>query len=317
MRIVFAGSPEIACPLLEALLHSPHEIVGVYTQPDKQKGRGKVMMPTPVKALALKHHLPVCTPVNFKRSETIDELKALAPDVMVVMAYGLILPDSVLSIPTHGALNVHVSLLPKYRGASPIQAALLNGEQETGVSIMQMDKGLDTGDVLSVKTCDIQATDTSLSLHDKLAVLSLEPLLGVLDCLQRGDGLNKVVQDDAKASFAPKINKQDALIDWQLEAAILERKVRAYYPWPVAYFKFEETLIKVLEASWLEEANGHPGEVLQYNREGLIIACGQGALCIQKLQMPGKKALSIGECFNGRADLFKVGLILETSSVNG
>lgn len=314
MRIVFAGSPEIATPLLLALLESPHQVVGVYTQPDKPKGRGKALLPTPIKELALSHQIPVFTPNNFKEAKTLEQLKSLKADVMVVMAYGLLLPATVLTTPQHGCINVHVSLLPKYRGASPIQAALLNGEDETGVSIMQMDKGMDTGDILRVSTCPIEKKETSQTLHDKLSTLSITPLIEVLDELEQGVRQERVKQDNQQATLANKINKQDALINWQDEASLIERQVRAYFPWPVAHFEFSGSLIKVLEATVTESFNGKPGEILQYSREGLVIACYKGALCITKLQLPGKKALDISQCFNGRAGLFKVGALLETSS---
>ena len=301
LKIIFAGTPEFAAASLAALLGSEHEVIAVYTQPDRPAGRGRKLAASPVKALALEHHLPVLQPVSLRDEAVQQELAALNADVMVVVAYGLILPKPVLAAPRLGCINVHASLLPRWRGAAPIQRAILAGDAETGVTIMQMDKGLDTGDMLHIVRCPIEPTDTAEILHDRLAGLGSAALLDTLEMIAQGKA-QPVGQDDAQANYAEKLQKAEALIDWQQSAEQLSRTVRAFNPWPVAFTRFDEKNLRI----WLAEAlpdstDATPGTVLAESRDGIDVATGDGILRVQQLQMPGGKALSAEQFLNAHS----------------
>ncbi len=317
LRIIFAGTPDFAAHHLQALIDSSHQIVAVYTQPDRPAGRGKKLTPSPVKTLALAHELPVLQPESLKDPQAQAELFEHNADVMVVVAYGLLLPKAVLETPRYGCLNVHGSLLPRWRGAAPIQRAILgddtgdgNGmaDKETGVTIMQMDVGLDTGDMLYKSACDIEPDETTASLHDKLMRLGAPALLATLEQVQL-DQLQPEPQNNAQATYAEKITKQEAQIDWSKPATFIERKIRAYNPFPVAYTFLNDKRLKIYKATSINISNNEktPGDIVAFNEDGVVVACGEGALALQQLQVPGKRSMSIAELQNGYSDLFSIG----------
>ncbi|MDC0610865.1 methionyl-tRNA formyltransferase [Vibrio sp.] len=310
LRIVFAGTPDFAARHLAALLSSEHEVIAVYTQPDRPAGRGKKLTASPVKNIALEHNLPVFQPENFKSDEAKQALKDLNADIMVVVAYGLLLPKAVLDTPKLGCINVHGSILPRWRGAAPIQRSIWAGDKETGVTIMQMDVGLDTGDMLSIAKTPIMADDTSDSMYQKLAELGPQALISCLDDIASGN-ISPVKQDDAHANYAQKLSKQEAQIDWNSDAAFIERCVRAFNPWPMSYFQVEDNNVKVWKAHIApEDTDKQPGTVLRADKSGIAVATGQGVLVLETLQIPGKKALSVQDILNARADWFSVGKVL-------
>ena len=292
-RVLFAGTPEFARASLSALIDAGHTPVAVLTQPDRPSGRGKKIVPSPVKALALEHEIPVLQPVTLKTDEAVAELEALKPDVLIVAAYGLILPQSVLDVPAHGCLNVHGSILPRWRGAAPIQASILAGDDETGISLMAMTAGLDCGPVFSTKTIDIGDDDTAGDLHDRLAALGGELLVRDLDRILSGE-LTAVEQDDDAATYAGKIKTADAQIDWRKPAVELDRCVRAYNPVPGAWFMQNGERTKCWQAS-VRDGEGAPGTVLSAEADELVIACGTGALALEVLQRPGRGRVTARE----------------------
>ena len=300
MRLVFAGTPEFARASLEALFAAGHTPVAVYTQPDRPAGRGKKLTASPVKTYALERHIPVYQPASLRDPEAIEELRALQPDLLVVAAYGLILPQEVLDIPTHGCVNVHASALPRWRGAAPIQAAILAADDTTGISLMRMTAGLDCGPVFHIDEIEIGATETAGELHDRLAALGGRTLVEHLGDIVNGR-LEAVEQDEALATYAPKIDKQDAEIDWSLPAADIARRVRAYNPFPGAFTHCRDTRIKVWRAAAADGA-GAPGDVLQFSGDTILVACGEGALRLEELQLPGKRRAPPRE-FAGQIDL--------------
>lgn len=308
MRLVFAGTPEFAAEHLQALLGSTHQVVAVYTQPDRPAGRGQKLMPSPVKQLALRHDIPVYQPSTLRNVDAQAELSALAPDLMVVVAYGLILPQAVLDIPRLGCINSHASLLPRWRGAAPIQRAVEAGDQESGVTVMRMEAGLDTGPMLLKVSTPISADDTGGSLHDRLARLGPPAVIEAIEGLAAGT-LEGQVQDDALATYAHKLNKEEARLDWSRPAIELERQIRALYPWPVCHSTLNQDTVKVLTAQ-VAQGTGAPGEILSASKEGLIVACGQGALCLTRLQLPGGKPLAFADLYNSRREVFSPGLVL-------
>lgn len=305
MRLIFAGTPDFAAHHLQCLIDSDHQIVGVYTQPDRPAGRGKKLVASPVKQLAEQHGLPVFQPVNFKEEGALQTLAALQADVMVVVAYGLLLPRAVLEAPRLGCINVHASLLPRWRGAAPIQRAIAAGDSETGITIMQMDIGLDTGDMLIKTRCPISADDTGGSLHDKLMAQGGPALLDALTGLEQ-QTLVPEKQDDSLACYASKLTKEEAAIDWHLPAATLYNQIRAFIPFPVAYFSQGEDRIRVWGCQ-LADASGEPGTLLQADAQGLLVACRDGGLRLTHLQLPGKKALPVRDLLNGHGDRFAAG----------
>ncbi len=299
MKIIFAGTPHFAASALEALL-GVHQVIAVLTQPDRPSGRGMQLTASPVKLLAQQHGIPVLQPATLKISNTQNELAALQADVMVVAAYGLILPKAVLEIPRHGCLNIHASLLPRWRGAAPIQRAILAGDSETGITIMQMDEGLDTGAMLLKRTCAITADDTAQTLHDKLAELGAQTILETLRLLEL-EQLHPEQQDARLATYAAKLSKGEAQLDWSADAAQLERAVRAYLPFPVATTLMHDTPIKILHASSHTAYQGEsaPGTVISIDKVRILVACGQAALGLEVMQKPGGKALPVAQFIQG------------------
>ncbi|WP_457253877.1 methionyl-tRNA formyltransferase [Pseudomonas juntendi] len=308
MRIVFAGTPEFAAEHLKALLDSPYEIVAVYTQPDRPAGRGQKLMPSAVKALAVAHGIPVLQPQTLRNAEAQAELAALQPDLMVVVAYGLILPQAVLDIPRLGCINSHASLLPRWRGAAPIQRAVEAGDTESGVTVMRMEAGLDTGPMLLKVTTPISAEDTGGSLHDRLAQMGPPAVVQAIAGLADGS-LQGEMQNDALATYAHKLNKDEARLDWRRPAVELERLIRAFNPWPVCHSTLDGESVKVLAAN-LAAGKGEPGEILSASKDGLVVACGDQALSLTRLQLPGGKALSFSDLFNSRREKFAAGKVL-------
>lgn len=306
MKIIFAGTPDIAAPALETLLHSSHDVVAVYTQPDRPAGRGKKLTPSPVKTLALQHNIPVEQPENFKTEEARKKLAFYQADVMVVIAYGLLLPTTVLTIPKYGCINIHVSLLPRWRGAAPVQHAILAGDKASGVTIMQMDKGLDTGKILAQTSCSIHETDTSESLFIRLSDMAQPLLLSVLTQIET-HSLQPIEQHNHHATYAHKIEKNHAKIDWHETSEIIDRKVRAYYPAPIAFFDHHGELIRVW-AGHIQPDNGNksPGEIIDITKQGVIIKTGDGAFCITRLQFPGKNPLSGADLCNASKSKFRL-----------
>jgi len=298
LKIIFAGTPHFAASALEALLSQGFTVVAVLTQPDRPAGRGMQLTASPVKQIALAHGLPVLQPVSLKPVEVQQELAGYAADVMVVAAYGLILPPAVLELPRLGCLNIHASLLPRWRGAAPIQRAILAGDSETGITIMQMDAGLDTGDMLLKKTCPIAEPDNAQTLHDKLAVLGAAAITEALPLLQQGK-LTRMPQENALATYAAKLSKDEAQIDWSGDAAQIARSVRAYNPFPVACATFNSTTVKIWQASVRAELTGKPGTVLAVGKGGIVVACGRGALCLEVLQRPNAKAMPAAQFVQG------------------
>jgi methionyl-tRNA formyltransferase len=310
LRIIFAGTPDFAARHLQALLDSEHQVVAVYSQPDRPAGRGQQLQASPVKQLALAHQIPVYQPKSLKKSKAQNELAELNADLMVVVAYGLILPTVVLQTPKLGCINVHGSLLPRWRGAAPIQRALWAGDTATGVTIMQMDEGLDTGAMLSKISLAIEPDDTSAILYDKLAEVGPKALLQALidlPALQQ----QAVKQDENLANYAEKLSKEEALIDFQKSAAALEREIRAFNPWPVSYLQLGSQQLKVWQAQVeAAQSDSAPGTVLRADKKGIAIATKDGVLVLQQLQPPGKKAMAVADFLNGRADWFPVGQIV-------
>ncbi|EEZ82658.1 methionyl-tRNA formyltransferase [Vibrio alginolyticus] len=310
LRIVFAGTPDFAARHLAALLSSEHEVIAVYTNPDRPAGRGKKLAAPPVKQLALKHNIPVYQPESFKSDEAKQELADLNADLMVVVAYGMLLPQAVLDTPKLGCINVHGSILPRWRGAAPIQRSIWAGDAETGVTIMQMDIGLDTGDMLKIATLPIEATDTSASMYEKLAELGPEALIDCLVDIAAGKAV-PVKQDDELANYAKKLSKEEARINWNDDAAHIERCVRAFNPWPMSHFEAAENSIKVWQSRVAEQTSDKPaGTIVQADKTGIYVATGNGVLVLEQLQVPGKKAMSVQDILNSRAAWFEVGTLL-------
>lgn len=307
MRIVFAGTPEFAVPPLKALLKSKHEICGVYTQPDRPAGRGRKLTPSPVKSVALEAGLPVFQPESFKSDESRDQLRELRPDLMVVVAYGLILPKAVIDIPPLGCINIHASLLPRWRGAAPIQRAILEGDEETGVTIMFIEPRLDAGPMLLKKRCPILRGASSGELHDQLAVLGAEALLETLPALENGTSHSQT-QDETLVTHAPKLNKEEALLDWTQPATALERKVAAFNPWPVAETRLPGQPLRIWRAEALEgDTVLAPGSVV-IGKDTLDVATGQGLLRLLELQLPGAKRIVARDFINAQtAPLLRLG----------
>lgn len=305
LRIVFAGTPEFAAESLRALLQGHHDVIAVYTQPDRPAGRGRALKPSAVKALAQLRDIPVLQPLSLKDADAQAELAALQPDLMVVAAYGLLLPPEVLAIPRLGCINVHASLLPRWRGAAPIQRAILAGDTETGITIMQMDAGLDTGAMLAKASCPISRRDTGASLHDRLALLGGDALLGVVDSLREGEALTPEAQDNTLATYAAKLSKDEALIDWQQSAEVIARNIRAYNNVPVAHTRLHGEPVRVWQARILPDdiSVEAPGTILRADKHGLAVVCGDGnVLLIEILQLAGGKALPIAQLLNAKRD---------------
>lgn len=304
LRIIFAGTPDFAARHLDALLSSGHQVVGVFTQPDRPAGRGKKLMPSPVKVQAEEHGIAVFQPSSLRPQENQQLVADLNADVMVVVAYGLILPKAVLDMPRLGCVNVHGSLLPRWRGAAPIQRSLWAGDAETGVTIMKMDVGLDTGDMLYKLSCPITADDNSATLYDKLAELGPQGLIETLQ--QLADNTAKPeVQDEAQVTYAEKLSKEEAQIDWSLPAAQLERNIRAFNPWPMSWMMIDEQPVKVWKASVIDcPVTAEPGTIIEANKQGIQVATSEGILNLESLQPAGKKAMSAQDLLNSRREWF-------------
>nr|WP_234455786.1 methionyl-tRNA formyltransferase [Kosakonia sp. LAM2021] len=307
LRIIFAGTPDFAARHLDALLSSEHQVVGVFTQPDRPAGRGKKLMPSPVKVLAEEKGLPVFQPASLRAEENQQLVANLNADVMVVVAYGLILPKAVLAMPRLGCINVHGSLLPRWRGAAPIQRSLWAGDAETGVTIMQMDVGLDTGDMLFKLACPITEEDTSATLYDKLAELGPQGLIATLQQLAQGTAQPQE-QDEAQVTYAEKLSKEEARLDWSLSAAQLERCIRAFNPWPMSWFEVDEQPVKVWKASVIpSKPTDKPGTIVEASKAGIQVATADGILNLESLQPAGKKAMSAQDLLNSRREWFVPG----------
>lgn len=319
LRLIFAGTPDFAAQHLDALLAAGHEVCAVYTQPDRATGRGKKLKPSPVKQIAESHDLPVCQPVSLKDAAALEQLKAWQADLMIVVAYGLILPQAVLDAPRLGCLNVHASILPRWRGAAPIERAILAGDEETGVTIMQMDAGLDTGDMLYTKTTPISMTDTRESLEARLIHLGQESLLYTLANLDLLKSQARV-QDDQLSTYARKLEKQEAEINWSDPAEVIDRQIRASIGRNPAYTVMDELRIRVLSASAEVETDdtqhdvttNQPGTIVAIRRQGkkvesIDVACGEGLLRLHQVQLPGKNAMSVHDLLNARQHMFEPG----------
>ncbi len=298
MKIIFAGTPVFAAGALEALINAGHEIVLVLTQPDRPAGRGMKLVASAVKQVAIKHDISLSQPQTLKSLEIQAQLKDLNADAMVVAAYGLILPATVLSIPRYGCLNIHGSVLPRWRGAAPIQRAILAGDKETGITIMQMDVGLDTGAMLLIERIPIEKNDTTLSLHDKLCALGAKCILDALVLLSQ-DKLAATAQDDALSCYALKIKKAEAEINWQLSANQVNQVVRAFNPSPGAFARINGGVLKIWQATVIESDSAQPGEIIASGCEGVTVACGDGAINLEKLQKSGGRKLMTAEFLTG------------------
>jgi methionyl-tRNA formyltransferase len=306
MRIVFIGTGDIGVPTLQALRKSEHEVVGVVTQPDKPVGRAQSIEPPPIKKALAATKMRVLQPARIKEQTAIEEIRALKPDVVVVMAYGQLLPPEVLEIPKIACLNLHASLLPRWRSAAPIQAAIAAGDPETGITVMYMDEGLDTGDILLQRTIDILPDDTGGSLHDRLAKAAPGALLESLELLAK-ERAPRTPQDNALATYAPKLKREDGKIDWSDPADAIERKIRAFNPWPGAFMAIKSNgarNLKIFSAA-VVDLQGRPGEILRSQNE-LIIAAGKGALSLHEVQLEGKQRMSAAEFLRGRTSITRV-----------
>lgn len=300
MRIIFAGTPEFAVPSLRALLASGHQVVAVYTQPDRPAGRGRKLRASPVKQLALEQGIPIEQPQSLKPSEAPAGVAAYRPDLMVVVAYGLLLPQTVLDLPTQGCVNVHASLLPRWRGAAPIQRAILAGDPNTGVTLMRMEAGLDTGPMLAKQPCPIATTDTAADLHDRLAALGGGLLAAQLEAILAGAQGER--QDDGLATYASKLDKTEAELAWRRPAQELLRQVNAFNPWPVAQSRFKSQILRIWRAQVIP-GQGPPGTVISAGRDGVDVACGQDCLRLLEVQLPGARRISAADFANSHTPI--------------
>lgn len=306
LNIVFAGTPDFAASVLQAIIDSPHRVVACYTQPDRPAGRGRKLAASPVKALATEQGIEVYQPLNFKADEDLHALAALNADIMVVVAYGIILPQAVLDTPRLGCINVHASLLPRWRGAAPIQRAIAEGDHESGITIMQMDKGLDTGDMLSKVSTPISTTDTGGALHDRLAELGAQACVDTLATLGAGTA-TATPQDDDLANYAHKLSKQEGSIQWQQDSHAIHNLIRAFNPWPVAHTEMDGKKIRIFEATLVDDADGEPGTILAADKQGLLVAAQTGGIRITRMQLSGAKQLPVADILNSRKDQFAIG----------
>ena len=301
MKVIFAGTPDFALTPLQGLIDSRHEIVAVFTQPDRRSGRGKKLTPPPVKVTAEQNQIPVFQPHSLKDQDNI--IKNLNADAMIVVAYGMLIPQSILSIPRLGCINIHASILPRWRGAAPIQRAIEAGDSKTGVSIMQMDVGLDTGPVYQTLSIDIDEDDTSITLHNKLSVLGTQGLIETLANLEENPDLAAIAQDDAAANYAKKIQKAEAQIDWTESANQIQQRIRAFNPWPICQSSHQGNRIRIWQSSVVkmnrQDDDTKPGQIIDIDQQGVLAKCGQDYLLIQKLQRDGSRPLLSPEFLNG------------------
>ena len=305
LKLVFAGTPDFAATALKALLQAGHEIAAVYCQPDRPAGRGKKLVVGPVKQLALDNEIPVEQPINFKSPESVEKLASYQADLMIVVAYGLLLPKNVLEAPKYGCVNIHGSILPRWRGAAPIQRAIESGDQESGITIMQMDEGLDTGNMLLKSICEIESDETGSSLHDKLAALGGKAICDYLDSFD--PDYSGEEQDDALANYAHKLSKQEAMIDWSQPADLIEKKIRAFNAWPVSFTYVAQKRLRVWAANLSgQSSDSAPGTVIGYDKNGIHVNCGDNqVLSLTHLQPDGAKAMSAADLLNARAAWFE------------
>lgn len=307
LNIIFAGTPEFAVPSLQALIDSNHTVVAVYTQPDRPAGRGQQLQASPVKLLAQKHNIPVYQPRTLRDPIAQEQLRALSPDLMVVVAYGLLLPEAVLAIPRLGCVNVHPSLLPRWRGAAPIQRTIAAGDSISGVTIMQLDAGMDTGPILKQASHPLSGHESSADLHDFFATMGAALLLETVDGLEVGR-IKSVKQDDLLATHANKIQKEEAIVNWQMPASEIACLVRAFNPWPVTHTTFNDMVLRIWSARpVMLEAEEAPGVLTAIDKEGFCVATGQGLLKVLSVQVPGKKQMSAVEFVRGYASQLKIG----------
>lgn len=311
MKIIYAGTPSFAQPALEALIRAEYHIVAVLTQPDRPQGRGRHIEASPIKKIALQHHIPIEQPLNFKEEASLTRLKKYEADLMLVAAYGLILPVLLLESFKYGCINIHASILPRWRGAAPIQRAIIAGDVETGISIMQMEKGLDTGPYFAIAKCPIHNNDTTQTLHDRLAELGAETLLKYLpDIIHKR--ITATPQNHPLATYAHKIEKSEARIHWEEPAELIHRKIRAFNPWPVAYCDAKGITLRIWQAEFQTNVNTlhKPGTILSASHQGIIMTCGskgEDSLMITSLQLPGGKILRVSDVLNAHKDLFLPG----------
>ncbi|WP_067093732.1 methionyl-tRNA formyltransferase [Marinomonas atlantica] len=305
LRIIFAGTPDFAASSLQAVLDKQavkqYDVVAVYTQPDRPAGRGQKLVASPVKQLALEHDIPVYQPLNFKDEADRKALAELNADIMIVAAYGLILPKTVLDTPKRGCINVHASLLPRWRGAAPIHRSVIAGDSITGITIMQMDVGLDTGDMLLKKECDIKPEDTSGSLHDRLAILGGDALIDALEIIRHGHAKPEKQNEDLTC-YAEKLTKQEGEVNWSLDASIISRRIRGLLPWPGAYTHTPSGVMKIHAARLLDtqDQDFECGEITMVSKEGIVVATGKGSILVTELQFPGGKRMSVQDALNGK-----------------
>ena len=308
LRLIFAGTPKLAASHLEAIIGSNHQILSVYTQPDRPSGRGRKLVNSPVKQLAERENLELCQPISLRSPDEQEKLAAYKPDLLVVVAYGLILPKEVLDIPKFGCINVHASLLPRWRGAAPIERAILAGDSVSGITIMEMDEGLDTGRMLLKSEVRIDPRDTRDDLEKNLELVGKKSLIKVLDSLQ-SFLLSSEMQEDSQSSYADKMRKEDALINWNMDAALINRQIRAGIGRLPAYTFLDKERVRILsgEVEELLKQSNRPGEIIEQKKESFTVACGKGNLCISRIKMPGKKPVTVKDLKNARPKLFAPG----------
>ncbi len=308
MRVLFMGTPDFAVPCLEILIEEGHTVVGVVSQPDQPKGRGHKLQPPPVKARALEHGIPVFQPTKLKDGSFQEVLDETKPELIVVVAYGKILPKYILDYPKYGCVNVHASLLPKYRGAAPIQWSVINGEKVTGVTTMYMAEGLDTGDMIEKSETEIGRTETYGELHDRLSVMGAELLKKTVEKLENGTA-EREVQKDEESCYAPMLNKETGHIDWSKSAEEILNLIRGTNPWPMAFSLYEDVPMKLIVATKGEKQDKNPGKILSAEKSGICIACGDGSVLVTELQMQGSKRMDVASYLNGHE--IRVGTILK------
>ena len=302
MRLIFAGTPDFSVAPLQTLIERKHDIVAVYTQPDRPAGRGKTLTPPPVKQVALDNNIEVFQPLTLKTEEQENQIRQLNPDAMIVVAYGMLLPQAILDIPRYGCINIHASLLPRWRGAAPIQRAIEAGDEKTGVSIMQMEAGLDTGPVFSTVQTDISSNDTSQSLHDRLSQLGADAICDTLEQIEKKT-ISAIPQDDTKTNYAKKITKQEAQIDWSLSAQQIDNKIRAFIPWPICQTSHNGHRLRIISAKVSENNTSYnkqqPGSIINIDAQGIEVVCGENTLLLTELQRDGGKKMSHSQLLNG------------------
>ena len=309
MKIVFAGTPEFSVPTLDLLVKNGYNVELVVTQEDRRRGRGKKMLPTPVKAKALEYDIEVFQPANINSEESIERLKEIQPDLMIVVAYGQVFKKELLELPSIGCINIHASLLPKYRGAAPLNWVLINGEKETGVSIMEMEEGLDTGDVLAMKSMEIKDDYDCEDVHDKLSILGPELLLDIIDDIGTNK-ITKVKQDDSKSSYAPMIFRETGKIDWNNEAEDINNLIRGVKPWPGAYTFYKDEMVKIHQISKSDDDyEGLPGQIVEVRNDGIVVKTKDKSIVIEELQFPNKRRMSVQSYLAGNE--IEKGIILD------